>query len=91
MLQLYCRAHHHSRGGLCPDCGQLLQRALRNLERCRFGQDKPACGDCPRSCYPPAIRSQIRQVMAFSGPRMLLRHPVLALLHLMDKARGSKS
>lgn len=87
MLKLYCLRHHHDSDALCPDCLRLLQTAHRHLEHCRFGKTKPPCGRCPGNCYPPAVRSQIRQVMAFSGPRMLLRHPLLALLHLLDKTR----
>lgn len=87
MLRLYCRAHHQNRGPLCDDCRELLQQARQRLARCRYRPDKPPCGRCPRNCYPPTIRSRIRQVMAFSGPRMLLRHPLLALLHLLDKRR----
>lgn len=86
MLHLYCRAHHRHET-LCPDCRELLHQARQRLDRCRFGQEKPPCGRCPGNCYPPAIRSRIRQIMAFSGPRMPLRHPLLALLHLLDKRR----
>jgi len=87
MLRLYCGGHHQDSGPLCDDCRELLQQAWQRLVHCRYQQDKPPCGRCPSNCYPPAIRSRIRQVMAFSGPRMLLHHPLLALLHLLDKRR----
>ena len=42
----------------------------------------------------PEMREKIRQVMRFSGPRMLLYHPVLAVWHLIcskrEKRRESK-
>jgi hypothetical protein len=31
------------------------------------------------------MRERIRSVMRYSGPRMLLRHPVLSVWHLLDK------
>ena len=32
-----------------------------------------------------AMRERVRVVMRYAGPRMLLRHPVLTLLHLRDE------
>ena len=69
---------------LCPQCQALLDYAHQRLERCRFGEDKPSCTLCPVHCYKPAMRQQIRQVMRYSGPRMLLHNPVLAIRHLWD-------
>ena len=34
--------------------------------------------------YRPEPREQMREVMRFAGPRMLARHPWLAILHLLD-------
>ena len=69
---------------LCPQCQALLDYALQRLERCRFGEDKPSCTRCPVHCYKPAMREQIRQVMRYSGPRMLLHNPIMAIRHLWD-------
>ena len=32
---------------------------------------------------------QVREVMRYAGPRMPLRYPWLALLHLLDKLRAA--
>ena len=32
-------------------------------------------------------RERAKEVMRFSGPRMLLRHPILAILHVLDGRR----
>lgn len=69
---------------LCPQCQALLDYAHKRLEHCKFGEDKPSCTRCPVHCYKPAMRQQIRQVMRYSGPRMLLHNPVLAIRHLWD-------
>ena len=69
---------------LCPQCQTLLDYALQRLERCRFGEGKPSCTRCPVHCYKPALREQIRQVMRYSGPRMLLHNPIMAIRHMWD-------
>ncbi len=85
MLRMYCRAHHGSdRAGLCPDCAALHDYAYRRLERCVFGDAKPTCANCTVHCYKPVMRERIRQVMRWAGPRMLWRHPLLALRHMLD-------
>jgi hypothetical protein len=33
------------------------------------------------------MRERVKAVMRYSGPRMMLRHPVLALFHLADEWR----
>jgi hypothetical protein len=83
MLELYCRGRHRQ-SGLCPDCAALREYALARLEKCKFGEAKPTCANCPVHCYQPEMRAKIKQVMRYSGPRMLYRHPVLAFCHLLD-------
>lgn len=85
MLRLYCRARHHAVGDdLCPDCAGLRDYALQRLQRCPFGEGKPACGNCRVHCYKPDRREQVRQMMRWAGPRMVWHHPILALRHLLD-------
>ncbi len=86
MIQIYCQGTHHSNGRLCPACQQLETYAMQRLDKCPFQARKPTCVRCPIHCYRPAMRQQVRQVMRFSGPRMLLRHPILAILHTLDGA-----
>lgn len=88
MLRMYCRVHHAAKGAsLCHDCAALHDYAQRRLERCVFGDAKPTCARCTVHCYKAAMREQIRQVMGWAGPRMLWRHPVLALWHVIDGRR----
>ena len=81
MLQLYCREKHGA--PLCPECAELLAYAGQRIEKCPFGGDKPTCEKCTVHCYTPDMRERVKEVMRFSGPRMLTRHPVLALRHLI--------
>lgn len=90
MIGIYCRGHHGTRGGaLCGDCVKLVGYAHERLARCRFGEGKPTCANCTIHCYRPEIRERIREVMRYSGPRMLLRHPVMAVRHLVGGRRGT--
>ncbi|HPC81737.1 MAG TPA: nitrous oxide-stimulated promoter family protein [Thermoanaerobaculaceae bacterium] len=86
MIRLYCRARH---GGPepCGECRALGEYAAGRLARCPFSEDKPTCADCPVHCYAPAMRERIREVMRWAGPRMLWRHPILAVRHLLDGRR----
>lgn len=91
MLRLYCSDHHGSETvdaeGLCPACAELLAYARKRLAACPFGPEKPTCVNCQIHCYGPKQREHTRVVMRYAGPRMLLRHPVLALMHVIDGKR----
>ena len=90
IIGIYCRAQHGVSEALCGECDRLLAYAIGRLERCPFGAKKPSCGHCPVHCYKPAMRRQIKDVMRYAGPRMLYRHPILAILHLWDSFRRDK-
>jgi hypothetical protein len=87
MIRMNCRDRHHPASRLCADCAELEAYALERIERCPFGWHKPACAKCPIHCYKPEMRERVRAVMRYAGPRMLLRHPILAVLHLLDGMR----
>jgi hypothetical protein len=84
---LYCQKHHAPEGIRCAECQELLQYALERLDRCPFQERKTTCAKCPVHCYRPELRERIRAVMRYAGPRMLLRHPILAVRHLWDGIR----
>ncbi len=84
MVRIFCRARHRPAEGVCPECSELLDYALGRLDRCPFGGEKTACVDCEVHCYKPAMRDRVRKVMRYAGPRMIWRHPLLAILHIID-------
>lgn len=61
--------------------------ADKRLDKCVFGENKPACKQCPVHCYQPAKREEMKQIMRWAGPRMLWRHPILTIRHLLDDRR----
>jgi len=90
LIRLYCRAHHGRHEPWCAACADLREYTVQRLDRCHFGAAKPTCAHCPIHCYSPQRREQVREVMRFAGPRMLWRHPFLAVLHLMDGQRRAE-
>jgi hypothetical protein len=71
----------------CAECRAFLAYADARLARCPYGQEKPTCANCPVHCYRRERREFARSVMRWAGPRMLVRHPLLSLLHLADGRR----
>lgn len=87
MIGIYCADHHQLSGELCSDCSGLCEYAHMRLDRCRYQHKKPICGNCPVHCYKPSMKERVVDVMSYSGPRMALRHPYYALIHVIDGFR----
>jgi hypothetical protein len=84
MIRLYCRNHHQPEYGLCAGCQDLLDYAFQRIDRCPYEDWKPTCKNCPIHCYKPDRREEVRKVMRYSGPRLILYHPILTIQHLLD-------
>ena len=89
MIGIWCEKKHGIRGNRCPDCEDLLSYAMKRLDQCPFGENKNTCAKCSIHCYKPEYREKIRIVMRFSGPKMIYKHPTLAIAHILD-SRMSK-
>jgi hypothetical protein len=81
MVRIYCRYHHGPE--LCEQCRMLLDYAVLRIDKCKFGIDKPACNNCTVHCYKPELREEVKEVMRFSSPKMIYRHPVMAIRHML--------
>ena len=91
MIELYCHCQHHStKGVLCADCQALSSYANLRIESCPFMETKTFCSACKVHCYQPAMREKIRTVMRWAGPRMLPKHPVLSMRHVMVTLRSRR-
>lgn len=91
MITLYCRKNHGSKEELCPACKSLLEYSNERTEKCPFMENKTFCANCKVHCYKPVMREQIREVMRFSGPRMIFYHPVLAIKHLIESNKEKRA
>lgn len=94
MVALFCDGHHKNAlrversycGKLvCSKCLSLDTYAVEKTEQCRNMGKKTSCEACENHCYQPAKREQIRTIMRYSGPRMIIKHPLAALRHLLNK------
>ena len=90
MITLYCKCKHHPSGRLCPECAALEEYARQRSDRCLFMETKTFCSNCKVHCYKPEMREKIREVMRFSGPRMLFVHPVMAISHLIESNKEKR-
>ncbi len=91
ILTIYCHGKHHLREAgakLCPDCQSLADYAKARLLACPRMAEKSFCAVCPIHCYQKDRREEIRRVMRWAGPRMLLRHPLMTLRHIWYKKIG---
>ena len=87
MIDLYCHENHDSGTELCTECQVIKDYANLRLEKCPYQEKKTTCANCPTHCYQKSYREKIREIMRYSGPRMLRKHPGLAILHLLDGLR----
>ena len=90
MIRLYCKKQHGTKQGLCPDCAALEEYARLRSDKCPFMETKTFCSNCKVHCYKPEMREKIRAVMRFSGPRMLLVHPIMAIRHVIESKKEQK-
>ena len=103
MIAIYCRKKHggkelcagypvlHTqRKALCAGCAALDAYARARSEQCPFMESKTFCSNCKVHCYKKDMREKIREVMRFSGPRMIFRHPIMAIRHGMEKKKEKK-
>lgn len=90
MIKLYCRKKHGTKKELCAECAELECYAKSRSEHCPFMENKTFCSNCKVHCYKPEMREKIREVMRFSGPRMVFHHPCAAIHHVICTMREKK-
>jgi len=86
MIGMHCH-DRHSCDTLCSECKELLDYALERLIKCPFQEGKTVCAKCPVHCYKSDMRQKVRDVMRYSGPRMMFRHLFLTIMHYTDARR----
>lgn len=90
MVRLYCRKKHKTKNGLCSECRELDEYAKLRSDKCPFMETKTFCSNCKVHCYKPEMREKIQDVMRFSGSRMMLTHPILAVRHMIESQKEKK-
>lgn len=84
MIDIYCYGNHED-NDTCESCSKLKIYVHNRMEECPYKNHKPACNKCHIHCYDTKEREEIRQVMRYSGPRILFRNPVMVIKHILCK------
>lgn len=90
MIALYCRKKHGGKKGLCAECEKLADYARSRSDHRPFMETKTFFSNCKVHCYQPVMREKIKEVMRFSGPRMIFTHPVAAIHHVTETKREKR-
>ena len=94
MIAMYCAGNHgqrvreakaHCGEALCDECKAIDDYAVTRTRRCRSMEKKTTCEECGNHCYGAAERARIREIMRWSGPRMMTKHPIAALRHVLGR------
>ena len=60
------------------DLSDLKNYAFKRIEFCPRKEEKTFCSSCP------IHRQQIREVMKYSGKRIIFKHPIIAFKHVIN-------
>ena len=86
MIMMYCNAKHNpENNGCCSECLSLLDYAEQRIDKCVYGDNKPVCSKCTVHCYKPEMREKIKEIMQYSGPKMLFKSPILSIRYMYRK------
>lgn len=97
MIQLYCKGKHGRKKALrsvkelCSVCSALAAYVREREANCPFMETKTFCSLCKVHCYKSDMREQIKTVMRYSGPRMMLYHPITAICHLVLTTKAKQN
>ena len=92
MIELYCRKKHTDLYNItvCDDCKRLMDYARSRIDNCPFMENKTFCANCKVHCYSAEMKKKIREVMRYSGSRMLLYHQVMCIRHAITSFKKVK-
>lgn len=82
MINIYCSKKHKCNNGLCGECKELLEYAHKRLTLCKFGDEKTTCSKCSIHCYKKDMKIKVKEVMRFSGPRLIIYNPIELMKHM---------
>ena len=85
-VEVYCDGKHRSETrdpftvpeglgerSLCPECATFLQYAITRRLKCPLEAEKPSCKHCRTHCYAKAQLAKVKEIMAYSGRKLMLR------------------
>lgn len=90
MIQIYCHSKHKTKHSLCSDCQALLEYSHFRIDKCPFMENKTFCSNCRVHCFRNEKREDIRNVMIYSGKRMIFHHPIIAINHVIQTKKQKR-
>ena len=58
---------------LCPECASFLGYATKRRLKCSLEAEKPSCKHCHTHCYAKPQLAKVKEIMAYSGRKLMLR------------------
>lgn len=90
MIDLYCKGVHGKKSEDCEECRELKDYASGRIYKCPHLESKTFCSSCKTHCYSPSMRTKIKAVMRYSGPRLIFHRPDLVFKHMWDTFKNKK-
>lgn len=88
---IYCRGNHDAaaRGddAMCAWCREAIEDTLERALACPHGH-KHNCEDCETHCQRGEAQQNIKVIMRYAAPRMVVRHPVMTFGYLRKKLKS---
>src|SRR6056297_90918 len=83
MVHIYCRGNH-SKNSPCSECMEVINYGLNKIDSCIYGINKPFCSKCTIHCYEENMKKKVKDIMRYSGPRIIFYHPIISLKHFLS-------
>jgi hypothetical protein len=58
---------------LCHECSLFMRYAVTRRTKCPLEAEKPTCKHCRVHCYNTANLEKVKEIMAYSGMKLMLR------------------
>jgi Nitrous oxide-stimulated promoter len=58
---------------LCSECADFMTYAINKRMKCPLEAEKPTCKRCRIHCYAKTQRERVREIMAYSGRKLMMR------------------
>lgn len=71
-------------------CYEIIKNSFKHTERCPHSYYKTFCHHCPTRCYRAEEQKKIYPIMAFSGKKIMLKHPVMGIKFIKNIVQAKK-
>jgi len=93
-VEVYCSGKHPEmeksplmlpenlgRRRICSECASFMNYAVERRLKCPLEAEKPSCKKCRIHCYAGEQRAKVKEIMAYSGRRLMMRGRVDYVWH----------